>query len=200
MILSLHSFALAAPLDLSGECLLLVELLLPRNGIARKTALKEVRLSKGKASFARAPFYERGLLKEKLDGPVGLKVSITRPLKHPELAQFMRQLWATGLESSGELLSSSLLRYTPFDDVVEEASEQVADRIAEEPALIAEGGLDLDSERLSAGEIRIPLKLLSTLRSSRGLALSQQREKRKSASQTYKKGRLVGEIALHLEL
>ena len=83
MLLSLQTLTLDAPLNQSGECLILTELILPRNGIARKAALKDVRLIKGKRSFARAPFFEKALLKEKVDGPFGLKVSVTRPLSTP---------------------------------------------------------------------------------------------------------------------
>ncbi len=198
MLLSLHSLQFELPLNQSGECLVLVELILPRNGIARKTALKELRLSKGKRSLARAPFYEKALLKEKVDGLFGIKVSATRPLKHPELNQFLRQLLATGIESSSDLLAPLLLRSAPFDDALEEAGEQLAERIQAPSSFIAEGGLDLDAETLTTGPLQIPLKLTETQRVSDVPPGPKSREKRKTAAKTYKKGSAVGEIVLDL--
>ena len=199
MILSLQKITLDAPLNQSGECLLLTELILPRNGIARKAALKDARLVKGKASFARAPFYEAGLLKERVDGPFGLKVSVTRPLKHPELTQFLRQLLATGIEGATDLLTSSLIRSAPLEDLLEEASDTLADRISETSAtFIATGGIDLDSETLTTRKVTIPLKLIESLRSSASVPLSQKREKRKSTASLYKKGSIIGEVSFAL--
>jgi len=199
MLLQLNRIQLDSPLNQSGQCLILTELILPRNGIARKAALKDVRLTKGKASFARAPFYEKALLKEKVDGLFGLRVSVTRPLKHPALNPFLRQLLATGIESSTDLLSPLLIRYSPLGDVLGQASEALADSIADtSPTFIATGGLDLDSETFTSGKITIPLKLTETIRSSQEVPLSQKREKRRRISKTYKKGSLLGEISLDL--
>jgi len=207
MILSLHKIALDAPLNQSGQCLILTELILPRNSIARKAALKDVQISTrstgsvrvGQASFARSPFYEKALLKEKVDGPFGLKVSVTRPLKHPELVQFARQLLATGIESSTDLLSPLLIRYSPLEDVLQEASDQLVDRITQTASsFIASGGLDLDSETLISGKITIPLKLTETFRKSDLPPGPKSRDKRKTSAKIYKKGSPIGEISFDL--
>lgn len=206
MILSLQTLTLDMPLNQSGECLILTELILPRNGIARKAALKEVRLMKGKRSFARTAFFEKALLKEKVDGPFGLKVSVTRPLKHPELNQFLRQLLATGIEGLGEAVSLSAfpsLSISAFArggrDLASAPFDALADQVSDDsPNFIATGGLDLDSETLTAGKISIPLKLTQTLRKSDLPPGPKSREKRKSAAKIYKKGTVIGEIRLDL--
>jgi len=206
MLLSLQTLTLDAPLNQSGECLILTELILPRNGIARKAALKDVRLIKGKRSFARAPFFEKALLKEKVDGPFGLKVSVTRPLKHPELNQFLRQLLATGIEGLGEaaaLLAFPSLSISAFAkggrDLASAPFDAFADQVSDDaPHFIASGGLDLDSESLTAGTIRIPLELSKTLRKSDLSPGPKSREKRKSTAKIYKKGTVIGEIRLDL--
>lgn len=201
MLLSLHSLQLDLPLNQSGECLVMVELILPRNGIARKTALKEIRLSKGKGSLARAPFYEKALLKEKVDGLFGIKVSVTRPLKHPELNQFLRQLVATGIESGADLLTYAFIRHPLFADLLEAGSERLAEQIDSEAALfIAEGGLDLDAETLTAGSLEVPLKLTETQRVSDVPPGPKSRENRKMSAKTYKKGSAVGELVLDIIL
>jgi len=199
MILSLNSIQLESPFDQTGECLILAELILPRNGIARRAALREFRVSKGKRSLAREPFYKKALLKERVDGSFGIKVSITRPLQHPELAKFARQLVATGIESSSDLFTSLLLRNSPFGDVLDEASEALGDAIAgTAPAFIASGGLDLDGDTLATGKLRIPLKLNDKLRTSQAVPLSARRDQRKQSAKTYKKGSTIGHITFDL--
>jgi hypothetical protein len=197
MLLLLDSLQLQEPLGQSGECLVLAELILPRNGIARRSALREIKLSRGKRSLSRQPFYDKALLKERVDGRFGLKVRITRPLKHRELTQFLRQLLAAGIESGADLLSrpTSLL-----GDLTEEAGDRLADALADDaPQFIASGGLELDSESLATGKQTIELALNQTLRSSQHLPLSQKKEKRKSAARTYRKGTAVGRIVLKLD-
>jgi hypothetical protein len=207
MIISLHTLSLNAPLNLRGECLVLTELILPRNSIARKSVLKDVKLSirgqddgrVAQASYLRAPFYEKGLLKEKIDGPVGLKVSVTRPLKHPELSLFARRLFIAGLESTIDFLPSSDFGASLFGDLADEAVDQLEDRLLDEEHFVAAGGIDLDSETLLTGLVTIPLKLLQAYRSSCSVPLSQKREQRKAAAKTYRKGTQVGELTLHLQ-
>ena len=200
MILSLKSLTLDAPLNQTGECLLLTELILPRPSIAKKSAFKDVRVTKGKRSFAREPFYEKGLFKEKVDGPFGIRVSLTRPLKHPELKRFLRQLLGTGLESSADLLSApSLSPLTILNDVVEEAAEQIADQLTEDETFIAIGGIDLDSETLCAGPITIPLKLQESIRRSTGTPGPQARDTRRTSATRYKKGSIIGEARLDVK-
>lgn len=215
MILSLHTLTLEAPLNQSGQCLVLAELILPRNGIARKAALKDVRLTThsttsassgqtgslrvAKASFVRKPFYEKALLKEKVDGRFGLKVSVTRPLKHPELNQFLRRLLATGIESSADLISPLALSLSNLvDDLVDETADQLADRILDDESFIATGGLDFDSETLTSGKITVPLKLTETLRKSDLPPGPKSRDKRKTAAKFYKKGSQIGQISFEL--
>jgi hypothetical protein len=206
MILSLQTLTLDMPLNQSGECLILTELILPRNGIARKGALKDVRLMKGKRRFARSPFFEKALLKEKVDGPFGLKVSVTRPLKHPELNQFLRQLLAIGIEGLGDAVALSAfpsLSISTFArggrDLASAPFDALADQVSDDsPNFIATGGLDLDSETLTTGKISIPLKLSKALRKSDLPPGPKSREKRKTAAKLYKKGTQIGEISLDL--
>jgi hypothetical protein len=176
---------------------MLTELILPRPGIAKKSALKDLRLTKGKRSLARAPFYEKALLKEKVDGLFGIRVSVTRPLKHPELNQFIKQLLATGIQGGADLLSALIIRYSPLDDVLEEAGDLLADKVASTSSMfIASGGIDLDGESLTPGPVTIPLNLNATLRLSDVPVGPKAREKRKTSAKLYKKGSAVGSLVL----
>lgn len=209
MLLSLNKVQLEAPLNQSGECLVLTELILPRNAIARKTVLKEIHLSRSKttglpaakASFVRAPFYEKALLKEKVDGSFGLKVSLTPPMKHPELNRLLRPLLATGIESSTDLLSSLAVTYSLLGDLLEEAGEHLADLIADDaPAFLAAGGLDLDSDSLASGPIHVPLTLTQALRRSNLQPGPKSREKRRTQTKTYRKGHRIGQVSFQLDI
>lgn len=208
MILSLNKVQLDTPLNQPGQCLLLAELILPRNAIARKAALKDIRLSArssgpasvAKADFARAPFYEKALLKEKVDGPFGLKLSLTRPLKRPEWHKFLRRLLATGIESSTDLLSSFAISHSLVADVLEEAGDSLADQIADaSPAFIATGGLDLDSASLTTGPVTVPLKLTEALRKSDLPPGPKSREKRKTRAKNHRKGSPVGQVQCSID-
>jgi hypothetical protein len=200
MILSLHHIQLDAPLNLSGTCIVLTELILPRNGIAKKSALKEVPLKQGKRNLQRQPFYEKAVLKEKVVGLVGLKVSITRPLKHAERTRFLRQLLAAGLESSVDLISLSNANLSELvSDVLDEAVDQWADNYTDDdPSFLASGGIDLDTEALHSGPVSIDLKLEKSLRRSQHTPGPKAREQRKAKSQQYRKGLKVGQITLDL--
>lgn len=202
MILSLQTIQLEAPLDQTGKSFILTELVLPRNAIARKTALKDVRLTKGKRNWTSAPFYETGLLKERVDGPFGVKVSVTRPLRHAEFSRFVRKLLATGLESSVDLLSPVLAVATGgsiLSDLADEAADKLADSVeGKEAVFIAEGGLDLDSETLVDGPIHIPLRLTEGVRQSDQPPGPRARDNRRANSRLFRKGSPVGEIVLAL--
>ncbi|MGZ0708414.1 hypothetical protein ACWPKO_08755 [Coraliomargarita sp. W4R53] len=182
----------------------MTELILPRNGIARKSALTDVHLLKGKRSLARAPFYETGLLKEKVDGRVGLKVSVTRPLKRPELVQFARQLLGTSLEGLGDAAALSAfpsLSLSAFAkggrELLSAPFEALADTIADDAAdFIATGGMDFDSELLATGKVTIPLKLTKAIRHSEQPPGPKSRDKRKANTKHYNKGSQIGELSL----
>ena len=198
MLLSLHSLQLNAPLDRSGQCLVLVELILPRPAIARRAVLKTVELRQGTRSLAREPFYETALLKEKVDGRFGLKVSVTRPLQHPELQLWLRRLLASGLESIPSLAPFAALQ-APVEDLLDTASEQLADHVLRDQPFIATGGLDLNSARLPSGAQSLALHLTTRLRRSELPPGPQSRERRKSEATTYRKGSQVGQLVLDFE-
>jgi len=103
MLLTVNAIQLSPPINGTGESLLLAELVLPRPAIARRSALKPVRLTKGKRALSRAAFVDKALLKERVEGPFGLRVAVTRPLRQPELAAALRKLLAAGIEDFGEV-------------------------------------------------------------------------------------------------
>ncbi|TVP79704.1 MAG: hypothetical protein EA353_05515 [Puniceicoccaceae bacterium] len=182
----------------SGSCLVLTECLLPRNAIARKAALKDIQLTQGKRSFVRRPFYEKCLLKERVDGLFGLKVSVTRPLRHREFEKFVRRLLVIGAEHSIDLLSPLIARYAPLDEFIDAGSDHLLKSFLQDAPFIATGGLDLDSATLAAGILRVPLQLEKSIRQSNTAPGPKSREKRRPASVLYRKGSTVGFVEFDL--
>jgi hypothetical protein len=200
MLLTLNAIQLSAPLDGTGECLVLAELVLPRPAIARRAALKPVRVTRGKRSLGRAAFVDKALLKERVDGPFGLRVAVTRPLRQPELVRTLRTLLAAGIEDFGGEVARRV-PFGPAGELVDTLGETLADRLEEDrPGFIAEGTLDLDSERLSPEKLNLPLKLNETLRSSSHLKPSERRAKRRRQSKTYRKGTIIGDLTLDVDV
>ena len=198
MLLLLDKIALETPIKLTGESLVLAELVLPRNAIARRSVLKPVQLNRGKRSLARAGFVQQALLKERVEGLFGLRVAVTRPLGQRELAATLRRLLAAGIEEFG----SELARRVPFGpagELVDAFGEELADQITDDaPDFIAQGSVDLDSESLVPGKLAIPLSLIESIRSSAHLKLSEKRAKRQSAAKTLRKGMAVGELVVEM--
>ncbi|HKK19444.1 MAG TPA: hypothetical protein VJ952_12275 [Opitutales bacterium] len=200
MLLTLNSIQLSPPIKGTGECLVLAELVLPRPGIARRAALKPVRLTKGKRSLSRAAFVDKALLKERVEGTFGLRVAVTRPLRQPELAAALRKLLAAGIEDFGGELARRV-PFGPAGELVDTFGETLADRLEEDaPDFIAEGSLDLDSETLRSEKLTLSLKLIDTIRSSDHLKPSEKREKRRRQSKTYRKGNDIGEVRLDVDV
>jgi hypothetical protein len=169
---------------------------LPRPGIARKTALKTISLRRGKVSLARAPFHQRGLLKERVDGRFGLHLQVTAAESNSAFVHSLRAVAAVGVDGLGDLLGLGLqptaLRHlidSPFDEI----AEQIED---DSPRFAVEGSLDLDSESLPSGLIRIPLQLIERIRQSDTTPGPKARDQRKAKTTTYKKGLTIGEVVL----
>lgn len=200
LLIYLDHLSLKEPIKQSGETLALTTLVLPRPGIQKKTALKSFRLQKGKVSLTRKPFYEKALLKEKVDGPFGLTLKITRPVSHGEMQALLRSAVGLGLEVTGDLLARGL-SITALRPLLREPFDEFADHLTDDaPDFILEGGFDLDSETMKAGTITMPLKLTQRLRLSSLPPGPKSRNKRKTSAKTYKKGLTIGEVALRLEI
>lgn len=198
LTLELSKLSLNLPLDQSGETLALTSLVLPRPAIRQRTTLKNFRLQKGKANFARKAFYEKALLKEKVDGRFSLTVQFTRPTAHPELQAWLQAMTGVGLETIGDALAGGLT-LSALRPLLREPFDGLADQLTDDaPEFILHGGLDLDSETLKPGKISIPLQLTQSIRKSDLPPGPKSRDKRKTSAKTYKKGLTVGEAVVEV--
>ena len=198
--ITLRSLKLNAPLSGNGHSLLQTRLILPRPGIQTRNALKALELKRGTTSLRCAPFYEAGLLKEKVDGRFGLQVQLTRPQRNPEATRALQALLASVIDAAGDTLAAQIplsslrkLARAPFEQLVDEIEDDA-------PEFLLEGGLDLDSESLASGTVTVPLRLIETLRHSPTAPGPKSREQRKRKTATYKKGLSLGEAVLDLQV
>jgi len=198
--ITLRSLKLNTPLSGNGHSLLQARLILPRPGIQGRNALKALELKRGTASLRRAPFYEAGLLKEKVDGRFGLQVQLTRPQRNPEATRALQALLASVIDAAGDTLAAQVplsslrnLARAPFQQLVDQIEDDA-------PDFLLEGGLDLDSETLASGTVTVPLQLIETLRHTPVAPGPKSREQRKRKTTTYKKGLSLGEAVLDLQV
>jgi hypothetical protein len=202
--LTLRSLKLSTPLAGNGHSLLQARLILPRPGIQGRHALKALELKRGTVSLRRAPFYQAGLLKEKVEGRFGLQVQLTRPQRNPEATRALQALLASVIDAAGDTLAAQIplsslrnLARAPFEQLVDQIDDDA-------PEFILEGGLDCDSETLTSGSITLPLRLTQTLRPQRTPPQPQLRTRRTPSqsqqSTTYKKGLPLGEAVFDIQV
>ena len=202
MEISLASFALLHPAFAieRSSVTLIAELVWPRPAISSRMGVKALDLRKGKASISRKPNYERLLLKERVDGNFGLVVGITRPGDRSSAAA--AEIIGTAISALGVGLSTALsLPSTSLRNLIREPFGQLADIVEdEEISLIAEAGLDLNSEEDWVGERTFTLK---TTRSLKLLVEPKSGPRTKSVAKkqkfaTIRKGTVIGEVVLEL--
>lgn len=201
MEVSLKSFVITHPLFASARnTTLSAELVWPRPAISSRVGLLPLELRRGKAALTRRPFYERLLLKEKVDGSFGLVVRITKPGKGPALPPALAEIFSTALSAIGSGLGAPLVN-SAIRPIVREPLNQLADVFEDdEPLFIAEAGIDLNAEEDWIGERKFELKTTKTLKipsePQAGPRTKTVAKKQKSA--TVRKGAIIAEVVLEL--
>ena len=143
--------------------LLSATLLWPRVGIAKKTAEQEVRFKKGRCDKAEAPWNERILFKESVEGDFALAVSLTVSALRTHLRTFRRALAGYALTAAGSAVDD----FGPAGEVAElplKAMSKVVGNLPKEPELFAQGTIDLNAADFATDEPQnITVKLYSAL-------------------------------------
>jgi hypothetical protein len=203
MEISLTSFSILHPaLAIERSSVTIVaELVWPRPAISSRIGVKAFDLRKGKASLSRRPNYDRLLLKERVDGNFGLVVGITKPGGASSAAA--AEILGKAISALGVGLSTALsLPSTSLRSLIREPFGQLADLVEdEEISLIAEAGLDLNSEEDWEGKRTLELKTTKTLKILVE-PKSGPRTKivaKKQKTQTLRKGTIIGEVVLELQ-
>ena len=149
---------------LQSTHLMTATLLWPRIGIAKKTTEQEVRLKKGRCDKADAPWNERILFKESVEGSFALAVSLTVSVMRQHLRTFRRALAGYALTAAGSAVDD----FGPAGEVAElplKAMAKVVNNASKEPELFAQGAIDLDATQFANGDSPqlVTVKLYSAL-------------------------------------
>ncbi|MCH8475270.1 MAG: hypothetical protein LAT55_08580 [Opitutales bacterium] len=203
MLLTLEKVDLSSPLNRNGKILVMAELILPRPAIALRRALLEVSLRQGKRSLAKAAFFEKALLKERVDGAFGLRVAVTEPTAPNRFGDLLSDILSTGIKNAGDIFARMAFTTPPARRIAMFPSDTVAEAIQDtSPKYVAEGSLDLSSESLSDGPLEIPILLNKTLRETNAVSGPRNRRARRpsSPSQTFRKGSPAGTLQLTVSL
>ncbi|MGE9290000.1 MAG: hypothetical protein ACQKBT_03360 [Puniceicoccales bacterium] len=201
MEITLKSLTLNEPFHTASAVTVTAELVWPRPAISSRVGIQTLDLRKGKASLRRAKYYERLLLKEKVDGRFGIVVGITKPGPQLAVNRVVAEILGTALSSIGSGLAAGMAN-TALRPLVREPLNQFADAVeSDEPALIADAGIDLHSDDDWIGEktfllktnqsLKIPLEPKSGPR-TKDVA-------KKQKFKTLRKGSVIAEVVLELE-
>ena len=143
--------------------LLSATLLWPRVGVAKKTAEQEVRFKKGRCDKAEAPWNERILFKESVEGDFALAVSLTVSALRTHLRTFRRALAGYALTAAGSAVDD----FGPAGEVAElplKAMSKVVGNLPKDPELLAQGAIDLNAADFATDEPQnITVRLYSAL-------------------------------------
>lgn len=197
MLLTLEKVDLPKPLNRNGKILVLAELILPRPAIALRRALVEVTLRQGKRSLAKAAFFEKALLKERVDGPFGLRVAVTEPTTPNRFGELLNDVLSTGIQNAGDIFARMAFTTPPARRIAMFPTNAVAEAIQDtNPSYIAEGHLDLQSDSLSDGLLDIELRLTQNLREPNRISGPRARRTRRPSSTAFRKGTPAGLVQL----
>ena len=206
MEISLKSLTLTHPAFATATAVTVsAELVWPRPAISARMGFQTFSLRKGKAVLRRTKDYERLLLKEKVDGRFGLVIGLTKPGPQLALNSAMAEILGTALSGIGSGLAAPFVS-TALRPLLREPFNQLADKIEDdEPILIAEAGIDLDSDQLSTlllcsssktFEFKSTKSLKIPLEPKSGPRTKQVAKKQKF--QTIRKGSVIAEAVMEL--
>lgn len=198
--ITLRALQLKTPLAISGHSLLQCNLIVPRPGIRNRIALKTLKLRRGVVSYRRTPFHEAVCLKEKIDGRFGIQLHLTRPQRKPEQTHALQTFLAAAIEATGDTLAAQV-PLSALRNLVRVPFDQLANQVEDDsPDFLLTGGIDLESETLTPGEITIPLQLTKTLRHTPRPPGPKSRESRKAKTTTHKKGLTIAEAVMAIRI
>ena len=177
---------------------LVANLIWPRGAIAKKTSAQACRLRKG--MMAEAPWGERVLFKEDVEGRFAVQVSLSEATDGDKLETFLRSVAGTLLAATGEFYAAAL-PVASLRRMARAPADYASKQVAKMPAsrAMAEGMIDLAPKEITDGmKLTIPLKASSTVYATKKKMRRGRMETSKEA--VVKKGEPCGEITLAIEV
>lgn len=150
-----------------------VDLIWPRNGVAKKSAARQMTFSRGKADFTAEPWCKRVLFREEIEGHCGIAVSISEPVSVQKFRKLVKLTEKAILKEGADIVQSALASH---GDIAAAPIDALAAIVGENegPKPIAQGVIDC-FDLPEAGEERrleIPLIRPGTTRTIGSLTLA----------------------------
>jgi len=135
-----------------------VDLIWPRTGIAKKSAMREAVFGRGACDFTKEPWTKRVVFREEVEERCGFAVSVTEPVSIQQLKRFLRLTAKYALKMGADFMEKAMVGYA---DIASSPLDALAAMVGEKdaPKVIAQGVLDFD-DIPGAGEereITVPL-------------------------------------------
>ncbi len=135
-----------------------VDLVWPRTGMARRSAMREAVFRKGVCDFSSELWTNRVVFREEVEGRCGIAVSVTEPVSVQMIRRFVRLSAKYALKMGADFMEKSMVGYA---DVASAPLDALAAMVGEKdvPKVIARGIIDLDKvpEEGSEATVKIPM-------------------------------------------
>ena len=143
---------------LKSRHILQVDIVLPRTGVARKSAAREIVLKKGVYSFEDEPWTKKTVFREEIEDHCGVAVSVTEPVSVQKIRRFIRLTAKYALKMGADFMEKAMVGYA---DIASSPLDAIAAMIGEKdvPKTIAQGVVDFDKlpQNGATAEIQVPL-------------------------------------------
>ena len=118
-----------------------VDLVWPRTGIARKSAMREVVFKRGVCDFAGEPWAKRIVFREEIETHCGFAVSVTEPVSVQQIRRFLRLTAKYALKMGADFMEKAMVGYA---DIASAPIDALAAMVGEKdaPKVIAQGVVD----------------------------------------------------------
>ena len=139
-----------------------VDMIWPRPGVAKKSAMREAVFRKGVCDFTGEPWMKRVVFREEIEDHCGLAVSITEPVSVQKVRRFLRLTAKYALKMGADFMEKAMVGYA---DIASSPIDALAAMIGEKdiPKVIAQGVLDVTDLPAEGEEREITVPLIRPL-------------------------------------
>ena len=139
-----------------------VDMIWPRTGVARKSAMRETVFRKGVCDFTAEPWTKRTVFREEVETRCGFAVSVTEPVSVQKLRRFLRLTAKYALKMGAGFMEKAMVGYA---DIASAPIDALAAMVGEKdaPEVVAQGVLDLEEAPGEGEETEITVPLVRTL-------------------------------------
>ena len=139
-----------------------VDMIWPRSGIAKKSAMREAVFKKGVCDFTDEPWTKRVVFREEVEGRCGFAVSVTEPVSVQKLRRFLRLTAKYALKMGADFMEKAMVGYA---DIASSPIDALAAMVGEKdaPEVIAQGVIDFGDLPGEGEEREVPVPLVRPL-------------------------------------